>query len=203
MQYPSPADIAEMKARGFDSATIAEAEQQSQRWVSAQQVCHVIEAAFAGVTLCRGIGLQEAQGLDDYADAATCASYRADDKKDDWHRITPEALNRCNSSLSFFDAEGMRFHLPAYLLADLHGDYHFGMAFCLTHLGDRNISQFALLSPEQRAAVRAFLLHIADEPDYEFERPHIVCALNEYWSDASSESRESILTSGHQIHNLF
>lgn len=186
MKYPSPADIAEMKARGCDASTIAEAEQQSKRWAAAQKVCRAIEDAFAGVTLGRGVGLQEAQGLDDHADAGTCASYRARDEQDDWHRITPEALNRCESSLSFFDAEGMRFHLPAYLLADLRGDFGFGMAFCLAHLSAYTISRFALLSPEQRAAVRAFLLHISDDPDYGFDRPHIVRAIEEYWTDEAS-----------------
>lgn len=186
MKYPSPTDIAEMKARGYDPLTIAEAEQQSKRWNRAQQVAVAIEAAFLGVTLGRGIGLQEAQGLDDYEDAGTRASYRDNDEKDDWHRITPEALNRCNSSLSFFDAEGMRFHLPAYLLADLRGEYGFGMAFCLTHLSDHTLNQFVLLSSKQRAAIRAFLLHIGDDPDYEFDRPHIVRALNECWTESDS-----------------
>lgn len=181
MKYPSPADIAEMKARGYDSTTIAEAELQSERWAAAQEVCRAIEAAFVGVTLGGGVGLQEAQGLDDYADAATCAAYRANDEKDDWHRIPAEALNRCNSSLSFFDAEGMRFHLPAYLLADLRGDYRCGMAFCLTQSHDYDC-YFSLLSEGQRQAIRAFLLHILDDRDYEFEWPHILRALDEYWT---------------------
>ena len=185
MKFPSPADIAEMKARGYDSKTIEEAEQQSKRWVAAQEVCHTIEAAFAGVTLGTGVGLQEAQGLDDYADAETCAAYRAKDEKDDWHRLPTEALNHCHSSLSFFDAEGMRFHLPAYLLADLRGDYGSGMAFCLTQSHDFD-GYFGLLSEAQRRAVRAFLLHIADDPEYQFDHPHIVRALNEYWTDAAS-----------------
>lgn len=186
MKYPSPAQIAEMRARGYDLSTIAEAEQQSKRGEAAQQVARAIEAAFAGVTLGGGVGLQEAQGLDDYADAETCVTYRAKDEKDDWHRIPADALNHCNSSLSFFDAEGMRFHLPAYLLADLRGDYSFGMAFCLTHLSDYCLTQFALLSPEQRAAVRAFLLHIADDPDEQFHRDEILRALTDYWTDAPS-----------------
>jgi hypothetical protein len=182
MKYPSSADIAEMKARGYDSTTIAEAELQSERWAAAQEVCRAIEAAFAGVTLGGGVGLQEAQGLDDYADAATCAAYRANDEKDDWHRIPAEALQHCNSSLSFFDAEGMRFHLPAYLLADLRDDYGFGMAFCLTQTSDYD-RYFSLLSDAQRRAVRAFLLHILDEPDYQFDRPHIIRALDDYWTE--------------------
>jgi hypothetical protein len=182
MKYLTPADIAEMKERGYDPTTVAEAEQQSKHWALAQEVCSVIEGAFAGVTLGGGVGLQEAQGLDDYADAATCAAYRADDEKDDWRRISAEALCRCNSSLSFFDAEGMRFHLPAYLIADLRGDYGFGMAFCLTQISDYD-RYFRLLSHTQRKAVRSFLLHILDDRDYEFDRPHILRALDEYWTE--------------------
>ena len=144
-------------------------------------LCSLIREAFAGVKLGDGVGLQQAQGLDDYEDDATCARYRENDEKDDWSRIPVGELNRCNSSLSFFDAEGMRFHLPAYLIADLQGAYKFGMAFCLTHLSDLRTSQFALLSEPQRSAVRAFLLHIAEDPGYEFERPHIIRALEDYW----------------------
>jgi len=186
MKYPSPADIAEMKARGYDSTTIAEAERQAERLGPAHEVCRAIEAAFAGVTLGGGVGLQEAQGLDDYADAETCATYRANDEKDDWHRIPVEALQHCNGSLSFFDAEGMRFHLPAYLLADLRGDYGYRMAYCLTQITGDYDSYFGLLSRAQRAAVRAFLLHILDDADYTFDRPDILRALDTYWTDSSS-----------------
>ena len=185
MKFQSPADIAEMKARGYDFSKIAEAELQSERWAAAQEVYRTIEAAFAGVSLGGGVGLQEAQGLDDYADAAACAAYRSNDEKDDWHRIPAKALQHCNSSLSFFDAEGMRFHLPAYLLADLRDDYGFGMAFCLTQTSDYD-RYFSLLSEAQRRAVRAFLLHILDEPDYHFDRPHIIRALDDYWAEPAS-----------------
>src|SRR4051812_3449018 len=99
MKHPSPADIAEMRARGYDSSTIAEAEQQLKRLEAAQGVAHVIEAAFAGVTLGNGVGLSEAGGLDDYADGATLAALRANDEKEDWHRIPVEALQHYNSSL--------------------------------------------------------------------------------------------------------
>src|SRR5688500_17196676 len=86
-----------------------------------EALCDLIREAFAGVKLGNGIGLQEAQGIDDYADKETCARYRAGDEKEDWTRIPAEELSRCNSSLSFFDAEGMRFHLPAFLVAELQG----------------------------------------------------------------------------------
>jgi len=146
-----------------------------------EELCNKIREAFAGVTLGGGIGLQEAQGIDDHEDEATCARYRDGDEKDDWTRIPVSELNRCNSSLSFFDAEGMRFHLPAYLIADLQGTYNFGMAFCLTESHDFTY-YFGLLSDTQRKVVREFLLHISEEPDYKFDRPHIIRALDKYWS---------------------
>jgi hypothetical protein len=147
-----------------------------------EALCNKIREAFAGVTLGNGIGLQQAQGIDDYEDEATCARFRASDEKDDWTRIPVSELNRCNSSLSFFDAEGMRFHLPAYLIADLQGAYTCGMAFCLTQSGDYP-GYFGLLSDVQRKVVREFLFHISKEPDYEFDRQHILRALDEYWID--------------------
>lgn len=183
MSTPSPDDIADMKAKGCDAWTIAEAERRLERWNQAQVVCHAIETSFAGVKLGGGVGLWQAQGIDDYADAGTCAAYRAKDEKEDWRRIPTKALRDCNSSLSFFDAEGMRFHLPAYLTADLHGEYGFGMAFCLAYLSDHSIGKFALLSPPQRAAVRLFLLHILDDRDHKLDQPHIERALAEYWTE--------------------
>lgn len=141
-----------------------------------------IVRAFSGVGLGGGVGLREAQAMDGYDDEATRAACRRDDERDDWRLIRPADLNRCNSSLSFFDAEGMRFHLPAFLVADLDGVYEFGMAFHLTHLDSHGIGQYSLLSPEQRAAVRRYLQYISTEDEYAFERPAILRALVEYWT---------------------
>src|SRR5262245_39973334 len=123
-----------------------------------QHVSKLIRAAFRGVTLGEGVGLREAQGLDDYADERTLGSYRAQDEKHDWSAIRAPDLDRCYSSLSFFDATGMRFHLPAYLVADLEGSLETAdVLFHLTHLGDGG-SRFGKLSAAQRDAVREFLL---------------------------------------------
>src|SRR5687767_4152799 len=108
MKYPSPREIAKFKARGYDPVFIAEMERQSEQWAMATlQLCERIEAAFDGVTLGKGVGLHEGQAIDDYEDASTRGAYRAKDEKKDWRKIPAEALNRCSSSLSFFDAEGM------------------------------------------------------------------------------------------------
>lgn len=149
----------------------------------AMPVCEQIRVAFAGVALGNGVGLQQARGLDDHADEETCAKLRLGDEKEDWTRISGDLLNAYNSSLSFFDAEGMRFHLPAYLIADLRGECGVGMDFCLTHLDDHKEQKFSLLSAAQRAAVREYLRFILEEPDYKFGRPHIERALAGFWSE--------------------
>ena len=140
-----------------------------------------IVAAFAGVRLGRGVGLFEAQGLDDYASPLERQALRERDEKDDWTTISADALNRANSSLSFFDAEGMRFHIPAYLVADLRGDYEFGVVFTLCHASVRQ-EPFSLLSGPQRAAIRHYLEFVAVDVNYEYERPEIERCLAGYWA---------------------
>lgn len=199
MKPPSLESIATMKQRGFDPERIKAEEARLEHYQDGLELCPIIEAAFADVKLGGGVGLFEAQGLDDYADAATCARYRADDEKDDWRRISSESLRRCNSSLSFFDAEGMRFHLPAYLLCELRGEYGFGMAFCLSQSYVTSPDKFSLLDSQQRIAVRQFLLHIVHDPAYDYDRPHIERALDEYWiwpSEPQPRSAEPHKTAG-------
>jgi hypothetical protein len=121
----------------------------------------------------------QGHGLDQYADARSLAAYRAQDEKHDWSAIPVQNLNRCHSSLSFFDAEGMRFHLPAYLIAELEGSLNMGVVFHLTYVGDGHLSRFDMLSDSLRDAVRqSLLLHMSDV----FDRPLVEMALAEYWA---------------------
>ena len=122
------------------------------------RVAQLVREAFQGVTLGNGVGLRQGQGLDDYEDAATRAALRLSDEKDDWTNISGADLNRCYSSLSFFDAEGMRFHLPAYLIADLEGTFDHDMDFHLFYFESGEDERFRLLNEEQRDAIRQFLL---------------------------------------------
>ena len=183
-QYPSPDDIQEMRRRGYDPITIEEAEELLPRWQQLDQLRQKIERAFAGVTLQEGIGLYEAQGIDDYASQEECLAYRAKDEKLNWHNISINDLNRCNSSLTFFDAQGMLFHLPAFLLASLNGDYLHGLTFTLIHLGDHTERKFCLFNAEQRAVVADYLQFLLDEPDYIYDHQEIMNALiTGYWSN--------------------
>ena len=148
-----------------------------------QRVLSLIRAAFAGVALGDGVGLLQAQGLDDSADERTRASYRMRDEKHDWSAISVADLDRCYSSLSFFDPDGMRFHLPAYVVADLEGCLRTAdVLFDLVYLADGAPSRFDALSRAQRDAVREFLLLRLSDSHREFVHPMIEAALREYWT---------------------
>ena len=78
-----------------------------------------MEDAFKDVKLEDGVGLWEGQGLDFYQTKEECQRLREKDEKDDWHNLSLADLYECNSSTSFFDAKGIRFHLPFLMLLDL------------------------------------------------------------------------------------
>lgn len=148
----------------------------------AKRVANIIRVAFAGVTLGNGIGLRQANGLDDYADPRTLAALRLQDEKHDWQAISFEDLDRFYCSLSFFDAEGMRFHLPAYLVADLAGALlTVDIIFHLVSVSDGVESRFDNLSAAQRNAVREYLLLRLSEGNREFDRSMIEAALSDFW----------------------
>lgn len=146
------------------------------------RVAELIRTVFRNVRLGDGIGLSEANGLDDRADEKTLAGYRLNDEKLNWSKIPPSDLDSYNCGLSFFDAEGMRFHLPAYLIADLEGTVDHVIVFHLTYFEHDATSRFSLLSDSQRAAVREYLLLRLSDADYEFDHPLIETALDKYWT---------------------
>ena len=81
-----------------------------------EQLDHEIKTAFNGVKLEDGIGLWEAQGHDARLSAKECAQLRRKDEKNDWSKIPVDDLFDAESSFSFFDAKGLRFHLPQFML---------------------------------------------------------------------------------------
>ena len=81
MKYPTAADNEEMKVRGYDPSVIAEQLELAKRGEVLQELKVAVTQAFAGVSLGDGIGLLEAQGLDDDADDKTLATYREKDER--------------------------------------------------------------------------------------------------------------------------
>jgi len=147
-----------------------------------QAVENLIITAYSGVTLEDGIGLYEGLEIDSYASAKERAAARQKDEKENWTKIPVDLLNGAATSLSYFDAKGMRFHLPAYLVADLRGQLHQDIRF---HLNTNGLDlRFSLLNSQQRLAVRCYLqlqLEILPEPNLQFEGSAIQNSINGFW----------------------
>lgn len=137
-----------------------------QRNARKEKVIAKIREAFRGVTLGNGVGLFEGEESDTGASRSMLKPIREKDEKDNWERISVQDLNNCRDSLYFMDAEGMRFHLPACMIAELEGTYHHDIAFHLTDLDDHRKSKLAALSKEQWEAVHEFISYTRDtSPD--------------------------------------
>ena len=78
-----------------------------------------IRTTFKDIKLDDGVGIWEGQGLDDYVDEKTILELREKDERNNWDNIPYKDLDYCQSSLSFFDAKGMRFCLPKFLIFDI------------------------------------------------------------------------------------
>ncbi len=149
------------------------------------RLVRIIEDAFANITLGNGIGLWEAQAIDDYESKQVQEKCRENDEKNSWKNLRAEALQRCRSSLSFFDADGMRFHLPAFIIESLNNEAD-DPIFHLIHLDDYAKLKLTSFNEAQQQAVIHYLNGCLDQNEYEFERPVIKRALKEYWKKRSN-----------------
>ena len=178
MKYYSVDDISEMKTNGYESKTIKEAQNIN---LPADILISKIIETFKDVKLKGGVGLNEAQGLDDYADKETLIELNRKDEKDNWQKIPSKELNRCHSSLSFFDQNGMRFHLPAYMIVDIKDEYDFDMAFHLIDLSNYSREQLSALLPKEKKVISLFLEYIYDKEEYRYNKSEIQKSLETYW----------------------
>ena len=146
-----------------------------------------IRRAFHGVTLGKGIGLWEADALDDYADEDEQSAAKARNEMCDWSAIPAESLVRCHAGLFFFDADGMRFHLPAFLIAEIRGELDLSPIFCLTRLDDDTRNQLSSLNRDQRRCLLRFMQWCLIQDRYTSDRRDI----EEMLRDQSKYSAES------------
>ncbi|MFO7626491.1 MAG: DUF6714 family protein [Candidatus Fermentibacteraceae bacterium] len=76
-----------------------------------------IDAAFSNVELEDGIGVYEAEALDNYASKNELAIAKAKDRESwmSWRDIPENVIGQFHTALCFVDAKGMMFLLPAYM----------------------------------------------------------------------------------------
>lgn len=158
--------IERLKDDGYDLWTIAQWEGWLAEMPALDSAMQAIESAFKNIRLGEGIGLREAQAIDDYADEAEQAAARALDEKTHWLRIDRELLNCCYAAPSFFDPQGFWFHLPAFLLAELKDEYEFGFVDRLIEKSPSCTKWIGYLNREQANAIVDCLSLLKSHPDY-------------------------------------
>lgn len=180
MQRLTAADIDQMRANGYDRSTIAEAEAWLDKCRRADELIVLIRRAFANVELEDGIGLCESDGIDDYAGTEELRRLHATDEKHDWQNISPDLLNYCQAAPSFLDAKGMRFHTPAFLVAELNGKFVQDFIGRLID-GSYSATEFPqLLTIDQRDAIIECIRFYGSIEHYSYEPDRIDAAITRF-----------------------
>ena len=75
----------------------------------------------------------------------------------------------------------MRFHLPAFIIAEIKDELDCGVIFNLTHLSEHSRKQFSLLNSKQKKAITSFLEWCLKSENYEYDWTKIKNAIEKYW----------------------
>ncbi len=82
-----------------------------------------IRHAFADVSREGGVSVSEAYVIDNYGTDEERADARASDTDTHWSQIDPAIEDPCGSALTFMDAIGYRYYIPAFMCATLQSAY--------------------------------------------------------------------------------
>lgn len=147
---------------------------------AARVIAH-FRRAFAGVTLDGGTSLFDAEMIDDYG----CDSSRNDPIRHlpytTWEAL-PGVLLDSFRPTSFFDARGVRFHLPAYMARAVEDGDDIVVQWVTPskgELADWWAEKFSLITPEQGRAIIDFLEFVQRYCEWTFYEDTRVAAA--YW----------------------
>ena len=164
-----------------------------------------IAAVFDGVKRGGGVTLHENEAIDDHASDLERKRALAKDQDKRWRDVPQEDL-RTHDGLVFFDAEGFRYYLPAYLIWYLRNidnsspDFWsntFDAVLAVLKGGNSSIldahseEKFGKLSPEERRVVARFLEFEAARKDAELLRNDLwfqQMKTDEGWTDAAVQA---------------
>ncbi len=159
-----------------------------------EYVIQLIHKAFEDVNLEDGVSLHETIRIDNYGETnETLESQIKADERNNWKKLIddPElAKIHGIGGLSFYDAKGLRFHLPAYLCLMIKNpgediaDICVSLMFTLVQLDEYNRERFSILTVEQRKAVKVFLTYLRYNTGIstnESGSKAIERAIREYW----------------------
>ena len=181
--------IEQLKDDGYDLWTISQWENWLHFLPQMPDTVQKIHNAFDDVTLGDGIGIHEANGLDDYADDLELSRLRKLDERNDWRKLDAGLLNRYYSTPSFFDPRGFVFHLPAFLLAELDDKHEFGFTDRIVEKRPPSGSWIDLLTSQQADALVSVLSLVKQHPDYYSDAKKFDHAIERFAGIAATNGR--------------
>ncbi|MCW3095898.1 MAG: hypothetical protein JWL77_1516 [Chthonomonadaceae bacterium] len=159
-----------------------------------------IRMAFAGVTRMGGVSLHEADVIDGYGSPQQRNAARKLDTDRVWWEVPDADIERYHWILSFLDATGFRYYIPAYMTWTLahyehsesdSGDKTIYALDCGERRNDHKLQYFKLFSREQSEAVCAFLRFMEDDPTGMADSGAALGALKRYWGQFCAEETSS------------
>ncbi len=152
-----------------------------------------ITTAFSEVTREDGTSLHEARAIDDYEGEEGRATARLKDTDTRWQDVSDKLIEYFSDVLSFFDAKGFRYYIPAYMIWSLK-NYQTSQSWSvdstiyafLIYKYDKfpdydPYHRFRLLNEEQSKAIANFLKFMANYCDDWVDASSANKALSEYW----------------------
>ncbi len=135
-----------------------------------QQLLRQIDEAFADVSDegCDCL-LLTGEAKDDYLEEHILQFLSTHELRGDWRDLPLDWISACECSLSYVDAVGYRYLLPAFLRADFLVDFSTDMSIKLSaseNLWDHQLSKSELLNERQRQVVENFMHYRRRNPDW-------------------------------------
>lgn len=148
-----------------------------------------IAEAFGGVELGNGLSLHQAWAMDLLRPPEEVLEARALDTEKNWQDIPDDAVEQFHYALTFMDPEGLRFHLPRYMI---YGLEHPGLdapavdaAVYACDFGEdpdqEVVKQFNAMSRTQMECIAQFLVFVAGASDEHFDTMVAAIALEAFW----------------------
>ena len=148
--------VQQLRDKGYDVWTISLWEDWLTKMPEFETALLQIDSAFRNTSLGNGIGLREANAMDDYATQTECKRQRQMDEKHEWRNLTPEMLNKNYVAPAYFDARGFYFHLPAFLIAELNGQFNWDFIERLIKKHPRSTEWIGLLNLRKTAELKCY-----------------------------------------------
>ncbi|CAN5820391.1 hypothetical protein BH23ACT12_BH23ACT12_02140 [soil metagenome] len=148
-----------------------------------------INAVFGRVELGDGLSLHQARAMDRLQPPEDVLEARPLDREDRWQEISDGKVEEFHYALTFMDPEGLRFHLPRFMVFALE---HPGLdspaidaAVYACDFGDEMdqdvVAQFNAMSRTQMKTIAGFLAHITESSDKDYDTMVAAIALESFW----------------------